>query len=509
MGARQGGLSPEELREAAQKKLAKIILRCRQDPNEFIRWACRVEGGKRVNQGPVHEEWQNFLTEHKFAIIRAPVGMGKTNQLTRWRIVWELGNNPNLRVAIVSAAKGSVPTKLLDSIKSEITTNKWVKFIFPQLRPRNPPHWTNTSIIVQREDNSPDPSVQIFGVNGHILGSRLDLIILDDLHNLENTLTVHACERVSTWVQAEVLSRSPTYKGNNSRVWAIGHRWSKHDTLEVLEKLPGYKAKTYSAFVRDPKTGEEDSLIPEICSIEELRLREKRLGMLAGPMLRNELRDLENARFRADWFDKCLMNGKGLKLARHWNPANSPTFTGFDLAVGQSKKSDLTVGLTFTILPDGTRRLLDIRKGRWTAPEILRQVIDVHNCYGSIIGVENNSAQDFLIQFAHELASVPLKRHNTGGSNKWGAFGVESLAIEFENGLWSIPCNNECEPDPVVADWIKDFLSYSHDRTKHTSDMIMATWICREVARESGYSADGWAADEDLRDYLDINTLVR
>ena len=81
---------------------------------------------------------------------------------------------------------------MLAGIKSDIEHNPWVRAVFPNLRPgtkRGQNKWSELSIHVERDDDLTDPSLQIYGLSSKILGSRLDLIIIDDLLNMENTTT--------------------------------------------------------------------------------------------------------------------------------------------------------------------------------------------------------------------------------------------------------------------------------------------------------------------------------
>jgi hypothetical protein len=498
-------ISDEEKRHL-QLQLARKIHRCREDPNEFIRTAMRIEGGKPPIQEGVHVDLQNFLTENNKCVIRLPVGSGKSNQITRWRILWELGRNPNLRVGIVSASKSGVPTKVLDGIKTDIEQNRWVRYIFPGLKPRTKPsrNWTATSITVERDDATSDPSIQLFGLGGNILGSRLDLVVLDDIHNIMNSTSRSARDKIYDFVTAEVFSRGGP---NGMRVWAVGHRWHKEDLLERLTgPNHGWPDFTKSAFVPDGKGGEK-SFIPYMWTIEQLRERERALGVRAGPMLRNRLTDLENARFKREWFDRALERGRGMRMPDAWNPQDSPTFTGVDLSMGKSK--DCTVVFTFTVLNDGTRRPLDIRKGKWQAPQIVENLVDVHNRYGSIISVENNGGQDFLLQFARHLNAVPLRGHVTGQNKHNHFFGVESMALEFANGLWALPNTDEGIPE-MIEQWIMDMLNYNPDPREHTSDLIMAAWIARENARLCGYTqASGVDGMDNIEEFMNVDTLVR
>ena len=194
------------------------------------------------------------------------------------------------------------------------------------------------------------------------------------------------------------------------------------------------------------------------------------------------------------------------KLAKEWNPADSPTFTGVDLSVASGKGGDLACIFTITILPDGTRRLLDVRSGRWTGPRILEELIDVFQRYGSVIMVESNAAQDYLAQFAGELAALPLKKHYTGVNKRDWQWGIESIGVEFQQGKWLIPCDENMVPSPEVAAWIQEATSYIP--TEHTGDRLMASWIAREAARKAGYGHGTWTAHDDSA-FLDVDTLSR
>jgi len=491
--------------ERLRLHLRKRILQARQDSCAFIQTIGRQEGDKPIRMGAVHEDWQRSLDAHDRVVLFAPVGHGKSSQITRWRLLYEMGRNPNIRIGVISVSKSGVPTKFLSAIKADIDRNKWLRLVFPKLRPSTTGQrmWGEKGIIIERSDNVPDPTIQMFGLYGKILGSRLDLIVIDDICNMENTLTEHSREKMWEWVSGEVLSRLPRKGG---RVWAVGHVWHREDVLHRLARISTYNSKTYSAFVRNPETGEEEPLIPELWNIDRLREREAELGRLAPYMLRNVIPMYDDARIKQAWVERCLERGRGRKLAREWNPADSPTFTGVDLSVASGKSGDLACIFTITILPDGSRLLLDVRSGRWTGPRILDELIDVYRRYGSIIMVESNAAQDYLAQFAGELTALPLKKHYTGVNKRDWQWGIESLGTEFQQGKWIIPCDQNMVPSEEVAAWIREATSYVP--TEHTGDRLMASWIAREAARSAGYGHGAWSAQDDAA-FFDIDTLSR
>lgn len=480
--------------------MAQQVLRAREDPNAYIELVARADGGQPVKQGRVHREWQALMSAHRNLCLFAAVGSGKSQQL-RWRIEWELGRNPDLRIGIVSSSQIGMPAKLLGGIRATIESNRSLRYVFPELRPSVVQRkWGDSAITVQRRDATLDPSVQIFGPGGKILGSRLDLIIVDDLCNHDNTRTEILRDKMWEFVTGPMLSR---FSGRGGRAWFIGNTWHRDDVLHRLERGMGgeFFTQKYSAFSPHPTIeGEEVPTIPELWTIEGLRKREKELALRSKPLLRNILLSDDEARIRPEWVARCLERGRGIPLPSGWDPAQAPTFTGVDLALGGSqKKGDLAVVFTAALLPDGTRRVLDIRSGRWTGPKTLEEIARVHRAYGSIVYVEGNAAQDFLRQFASQQNAVPIRSHNTTATNKYDMqFGVESIGIEFSNAKWMIPSKPDGQPlTEEISNWLIECQSFTP--AEHAGDRLMASWICREAMRKfvPTLSNDDWS-DMDL-----------
>lgn len=429
-----------------------------------------------------------------------PVFHGKSVQL-RWRLLWEMGRNPNIRIAFLSATERH-PKKQLAALKQEIETNKRIGFVFPNLKPSTGSRrlWTSTEILIDRPGGSAieaDPTVQCFGLFGKMMGSRTDLLVLEDLCNFENTLTEHARQKTAEWM-GEALSRLT----HHARLWAVGNMRHEHDELQRLRRKKGYHYSRYSAY-REDEHGEpllDDNerpipLVPEMGWTSELiEQAADELGPIDEQMLlHNRVPPQRLGRFKQTWFDLCLARGIGLAFEESWS--GSPCYTGVDLGHRKAPGRDLTSLFTGTVLPDGTRRVLDIRSGLWKGPEILREIKDVYRRFGSIIAVENNAAQQYLLDFAEELDTLPIRPHHTGMNKHEQAHGVESLGIELQQGKWMLPCDEHGIPPEELAKAIKEAMAY--DPTKHAGDRLMAWWIMREAIRKSPaaggieiYSAD-------------------
>lgn len=493
----------EDTRRKIVARFHLIARKARQDPLTFLQYVGRVEGGAAIRVPEMHKEWYRTVDKHPQVVLMAPVGSAKTSALTRWRVLWEIGKNPNIRIAIVSATE-KLPKDVISGLKQDIEGlgpgSEWLRLIFPHLARRHWKVWADDRISVTRADALNNPTVTACSPGKQILGSRFDLIICDDLHNIQNTLTQDARDKMFKWVTGEVFSRDAP---SGTRFWVIGHVWDKDDVLHRLIDTGRWYHRKYGAFTIDPETGVEVSAIPEVWSTEQLKAREANLGpVMSKLMLRNELVDSGSGRIKREYFQECLVRGQGLglKFPTYHNPNDSPTFTGVDLGFGGGS---LTCMFTATVYPDGSRQILEIRSGDWSGPDIVNQLKDVYLRFGSIIYVESNGAQRMIDEFATELTTLPITRHITGGGNKHNIqFGIESIAIELCNKKWVIPCDEDMRMNEEVANWITECIAY--DPKQHLGDRLSASWICREAIRKSGA---GLGAVPDS--FWDIDSLAR
>jgi hypothetical protein len=218
-------------------------------------------------------------------------------------------------------------------------------------------------------------------------------------------------------------------------------------------------------------------------SNERIEQRRRELGLteFARQMLCKP-RDDDSARFKREWVEAGLKKGLGLATLAQLDvlPTGCATFTGVDLGVQTKESADQTVLFTILVHPNEDRQVLCVEAGRWSGPDIVRRIIDTHRRYRSIVYVENNAAQDFVLQFAREHGAIPVRPFTTGRTKAHPEFGVESLAVEMQNAKWIIP-NHEGHCDREVRAWLDELLAYSP--FDHTGDRVMASWFAREGAR--------------------------
>lgn len=517
------GIAKNELEESELlvAQLEWIAEKARSDAKEFFTFVMRQE---HTNAELVIEPHQrilfDFVEAHRFCVVRMPVGTSKTFCMATLGLHF-LGRDPTSRGALVSATQGQA-MKPLAMVRDLIEESQELRLVFPRLRKsgRKTDSWTQTEITVDRPPAIRDPSLVAVGIDGAIAGSRLSWAVVDDILDRENTSTSAGLQKVHEWFDSSVLSRIDPHGG---RLVVTNTPWSPDDityrleavgwptlTMDVegnikLANCPDWDSPDIVPSARpgevyrlaahgEPRNDRNEvieervPLWPGRYSWEEIeRLRVKHLPHRYNQLYMCICRNDETARCKMEWIERCKAQGRGRALVSEYVGPNV-TVTGVDLAVGKGAQYDLTALFTFEHLPDGKRLILDIEFGQFDAPTIVRKIIDKCQRYRSIARVENNAAQDYIVQFARaQNASVPIKAHATGRSKAHPEYGVEGMFIEIQNGAWIIPCDHSGRCHPNVQKWIDACLYYQPDA--HVDDVLMSSWLAREQAREMGLTA--------------------
>jgi hypothetical protein len=469
-----------------------------QDINTFIPFVLRdEETGGAISQAPYHEDLQELVDRADRTVIWGHVELGKTQQVSIGRPLFELGRNPDLRIVIVQAT-ATQAKKIVRTVGEHIERNKWLHMVFPTLTPATP--WNTEQLTVKRSQGIIQPSFQAIGAHGNILGARIDLLILDDILTMENTRTAAGREDIYQWFKSTLLGRMTP----NSRVIFLGNAWHPDDAMHRLAR-EGWSSRKFP--VRDATTGKTNWA--ERWPNERIESKAKEFGPVeAARQLDCLARSEDAARFKREWIDWCLDRGRGLDTPFQLTeiPKGCHTFTGVDLGVKKGLHNDLTVLFTVMSHPDGTIQVVNLESGKWSAPDIVTKIFEAHVRYKSRVLVEDNGAQDFIRQFAKHLnQNIPVFPFNTRGSGKVGnknhpQYGVEGIAAEMANSRWIIPCDTEGKPSPEIEAWIQEMLYY--DPRGHTGDRLMASWFAREGSRRRFTHRLAVAYDESQADVV-------
>ena len=182
-------MSQEELLQFQQEIYQAKCELAREDINEFIE-LCFLDDD---TQEPIVQQWfhrkmQAMLPDQPAKVMYIlPRGSGKSQQMSVFRTVWDLGKNPNLRIKIITATDNLAVT-LLNGIKKAIENNEHVRNVFPRLRPSDQESWTTHRIMVERSSGTGHPSVEALGVLSTGAGGRSDRNIYDDVVDMKNSI---------------------------------------------------------------------------------------------------------------------------------------------------------------------------------------------------------------------------------------------------------------------------------------------------------------------------------
>lgn len=404
-------------------------------------------------------------------------------------------------IAIMSNTAGQAE-KIVSALKEYIQISPELKDVFPNLRPGD--KWSGMAFNVDRSTIRKDFSVQATGLNGSIVGARLDGLVIDDIDDVDSTHTKAAREQTLNWVRKQGMTRVD----GQSWVVGIGNVWNEEDCLHSLSRSESWKKLRYPLLV---PTMQEDGSVemvtrdPARFPMERVyQIRDDDVGAVAFQQLYLlQARVDGEQRFQREWVELALDRGKGVGLCKEALeriPAGVRIATGVDLGIKKKRSSDPTVLVTVLEAPaprEGKpnavdRQILDIRKGRWNIEETIAEITRTHRDFGGEVWVETNGAQDFLLQAMQMIGSqVPVKAFTTGRNKHDPTFGVESIASEMANGVWIWPSwdGQISTAEPEIRQLCDEVLAYTPGA--HTGDILMALWICREALRQQGGAMKG------------------
>jgi hypothetical protein len=529
------------------RALMRKAAMARQDPIRYFEFVFREETTRaRIRTLPHQRVALKFATAYPRFVIRMPIGFSKT-YLMAALTSYKIGEDHTARGALISATQPQAE-KPLRMVRDYIEQSPEMRMVFPTLRPSTRPGdpWTQTAITVDRPYGIRDPSVVAVGVDGSLPGSRLNWVIVDDILNLENTSTPAQREHVRSWFGTTVLGRldvsdfgigvvntpwvspdpvtgdpgdltyvleaagwptlvmsayggiwitnAPDFDCDEIRPGVDNHapedeyRLAANDCYEILTEC--YK----NAPPPDPIFDAEEvvPLWPQKHNFESLE--EKRSIFTErefAQLIMCKARSAANDKLKEVWITQA--KEAAIKLGYYGLAPKAPrddliVVTGVDIAIGQTQKAAQSSLFTFCVLPEIRKRLiLDIEYGRWSGSELIDKVIAKHAAYGAIARVENNAAQDFLLQWLREReASCPIRAHTTGKNKADPRHGVESIFISLEQGAWLIPADPATKKaPPQIEAWLQQLRQYEPPPA-HTGDILMSSWFAVEQARKQG-----------------------
>ena len=457
-------------------------------------------------------------------IVNTPPEHAKSTTITVNYAVYQICQNPNIRILIVSKTQ-AMAQKFLLSIKNRLTHPRYqdlhLAFGPPGGFEKNSDSWKQDLIYLSseaRNSGEKDPTVQAIGIRGHIYGARADLIIMDDCVDHTNA---HEYEKQIDWIQSEVMSRID-YDGG--KLLVVGTRLRPKDLYSELRDPMRYPDETspwtYFAqpavleFQDDPadwstlwaKTNMppvSGKGIPDADGLytkwdgHALNKKRSRMSPNLWAMVYQQQQVHEDAAFPGDAV-KGVINGarnigiipKGKAGNRHDGMDGLIVVAGLDPAM-----AGYTAAVCLAIdIANQKRYLLDVSNVAGMKPDAIRELIKSWTDKYAISEwrVEKNAFQAMLTQDREvreylSARGATLKEHHTG-NNKWDTdFGVASLTTLFhgyEDGsnLIEFPSTHMSEGLKALIEQLVTW--YPDAPRSQKTDCVMAFWFAELAARD-------------------------
>jgi hypothetical protein len=422
-----------------------------------------------------HLEWCELVAKEKRLVLFSPVESGKSSLISVGYPIWRLGRDSNLRIAIVSNT-ATQASKFLNAIQEYILRDKDVKEIFPSLKPKrdqvNPNRnekWTDYAIIVSRKTISKDFSIQALGVQGPLLSSRLNLLILDDVLDKKNTDSDSEVQKINEWHDAIAKARLV----ENAQEIVVGTAWKNSDLMHYLAEKPGYKTVKYSVEEEDVESGYHLARWPRRRSRKKLDEERRHNPEEYSRQRRSRTASTESLQF-ADIVEQFIEPEILI-------PDNWIRFTGVDLSAS-SRPGDAIVDIA--VSPDlQSRIVVDIEYGQWKANIRAKHIAGHYAAHKSrIVSVEDNALQGDNLEWmvAAGYRNIPFEGFTTTGANKDAM--IMNNAIELRNGLWRFKARHRFD-EVCSCDWCRLIKEIKHYPEYRTSDGLMAWLFASEAAR--------------------------
>lgn len=544
----------------------ELLARARTDPDTFMEYCFRDKDKSPWKQQDFHREWQgliptideakqlsrgetilaytstglpildtdgNHLKKSQTTLVVAPREHAKSTQLGVGRTIWELGNNPDLRVSVCTASP-KLAKDLLFDIAQNIERNPRVRKVFPNLRPDYEAGWNKTTLFVTGLDGNPrstdagkDPSVSASSVLSTGAGSRADILLGDDVIDFRNAIANPSMRPMVKRAFGEVwMSLMPP----DGRCIYTATPWHEDDATHQYKKESSWTVWWKPAiweYTDSDGIVKKRVLWPGKWSLTALNIRKNQIGEreFARQFLLKTLSN-DEATFPENVIDRCLdltRSEFGENVPDDW-----PRVGGLDLAASLRKKGAYTVLFTFAIEPI-TNRLVPMHMVRHKIDftSMVELIIELAPLLRwDLLVVENNGYQQAMVstlEQRHLHGLINVKGHTTTTNKHSMEIGLPAMSAVFGAGGFSIPCGGDKHPLECLCNlcaWVGELRGHP---TAQFSDTVMATWFAQRAAvllginfvndyvvvtEPSGTTQVKALVASDL-DYLEISNLPR
>lgn len=441
---------------------------CRNDFYFFVRYAFKkrkkFKWGRNWHHKVICDKLEAvYRGEITRLIINIPPRYSKSEIAVICFIAWCFGKNPDCEFIHSSYSK-SLASKNSGLIR-DIMEQPWYTAIFPAVELRNDSrakdNWQTTSDGCMYATGN-EGSITGFGA-GKKCGDFGGAIVVDDPIKPKDASshTGVGLTNVNEWFGETLESRTNDPK---TPIIIIMQRLHQNDLCGFL--LDGGNGETWEHLVIPAINEAGEALYPEKHTIEALRLMESSKPYVFAGQYMQRPAPKGGGIFKDDWWQyyKVL-------------PEIEYSFIVADTAMKAKQANDYTVLACWGVCRKGRAYLIDLKRGKWEAPELLKTFIAFwnKNKHNSSIRlrqafVEDKSSGTGLIQQIKRDYSIPIVGLQRGkGEDKVSR--ANGVVSNVEAGLVYIP-----EGAHYISDFVGEhsvFPNGTHDdMVDTTSDAL-------------------------------------
>jgi phage terminase large subunit-like protein len=416
--------------------------------------------GKPV--GKLTRGQKNMLTRwarEQRTVSLAPSGTGKSF-LGAVYIAWRLGNDPSLRVALLSGTLAQAQ-KLMRLVVI-VLQGAAFQAVFPGIKIER--STLDELSITGRPTTQKDANVIAAAYDlSSMLGSRLDLAFCDDVTSLDSVRTPAARDAA---YQAFLMVTSSRVEVGGS-IHVVNTATHSDDLPTRLGNLPDWTLERY------PAADEHGNpTIPARWPVEAIEAK-RRLGSIvyARDVLCVPI-DASTLVFSEEAIALALKNGQ----TAHISPVGGRVVIGVDPAWTVNAGSDLSGIVMCVIDSAGYRHLTFVEGGKWNPDQLADRVVALARANNATVYVESNGAGGVI---AHNIGKrapcVPLP---TGSTNRLAR--IEALNAELSSGRWAFSCPLGY-PGPELKKLVDDLSVFNLE--SHTGDRLSALFLALDGIR--------------------------
>jgi len=200
-------------------------------------------------------------------------GSGKTSLITHSQTIWNIMQNPEITIGIVSWSRRAA-IDIVKAIKTELESNELLKELYPDVLYDNPDvqslRWSDErGLIVKRTSNKREATIEGTGLDTQLTGRHFDILVYDDIVSVNNVTSNEVIQNTTN-----ALLTSFNLVSRNGKKRFIGTRYHTVDTYDYLIKNKIVIPRIYPATIDGTPDGEPCEIITK----EQLEEKRKEMS---------------------------------------------------------------------------------------------------------------------------------------------------------------------------------------------------------------------------------------